>query len=200
MECSKCKAQTLYLQRRGTATGLYCMVAHCNKWQKWVGAKDLKTLQAQGVPFFREDETPRLIEAIGYSNQPHYDPLPDSFNYNPQGVEMGRTQVSQSNHVSNENPVYESYDVGIDNHQHLANTVNQFYNDLPVTNQKSALCITCTSGIVPSLTSDDDYVLRLNRHERLITISENTTGHFLTAFKTNYCPTCGVSLIPEHVK
>ena len=78
--CKYCNRQSFYLQKRGTQTGLYCMHSDCNKWQKWVGSKDLKRLESVRMPLFEEHETPRLIEVQRTYAPVHEDALPDTFN------------------------------------------------------------------------------------------------------------------------
>ena len=52
--CKKCgAAHNFFLKEKevgtGIATGLHC--AHCNTWQKWVGAKELKILIPEAVAY-----------------------------------------------------------------------------------------------------------------------------------------------------
>lgn len=50
----KCGATKFYLQYRGNMVGKYC--SGCNKWQRWVGKKDLEVYNRNGYIVFKEDK------------------------------------------------------------------------------------------------------------------------------------------------
>ena len=48
----KCGADRFYLQYRGNMVGKYC--SGCNKWQRWVGKKDLEVYKRKNFIIFED--------------------------------------------------------------------------------------------------------------------------------------------------
>lgn len=51
----KCGSDKFYLQYKGYMVGKYC--SGCNKWQRWVGKKDLEAYKRNGYTVFKEDNS-----------------------------------------------------------------------------------------------------------------------------------------------
>lgn len=63
----KCGATKFYLQYKGSMVGKYC--SGCNKWQRWVGKKDLEVYTRNGYVVLKEDRI-----SIPNSNTPSFKP------------------------------------------------------------------------------------------------------------------------------
>lgn len=185
--CSVCGNENIFLRKKGTAVGMYCL--GCGKWFKWVGKKEVKELQHKGHKVHPEDYIPNQESQtantqttnepkIGKPFQPKVfgdDELPNFGEVEDDFIEPKTTnKLSNDYKTGNQQPQQS-------NHQ---TTKEETTN--------SDHCPTCISKVIEPVNPSEEYVMGFTG--RKVIIRDRKFTKMLSTFDIKYCPTCGTKL------
>jgi hypothetical protein len=192
VECSNCGATEVFLRKKNSAIGLYCL--GCGKWYKWVNKKSVEAYKHKGYKVNNEDWTPTTsTEPLTPTSTPKDNtnsslmqfsrPLEDS-----DSSDLGDAFITEtkSTNALKRNSV--PANIGV--------TADKTTKELEQVKQEVARdispCHVCVSGVIDPMTKTDD--ARITIFDGVMTVRSIKMTKAHGFFQIKYCPGCGKKL------
>lgn len=194
--CTVCNHNKFFLREKGANNiGLYCGM--CEKWQKWVGKKDIPQFKRAGFRVYPENYVPESLGVVESEPQvsPHVEPQvapikKDLGVVNPNGYDFGNDNTSVESQLYAKRTTL-GYGFSSMEEDDFEDEVD---SSQPVKQAGDVNCRTCLTGSIDLLSTSGDYSLSVHADDKVMLFTDRSKKKLFATAEINFCPSCGKSL------